>query len=236
MNLSTKTHSVQTLSLITDAYSTLMDSEYKSKTSNCYTLLENVDKDFSVEESLQTPFSSKVTILDVWNTPRIVSIKADNDKIDIDGKTEISVLAVDGDNVPTYFEKSVNFNVQVPIENISNKELEFDIDVYTKDIEYNNLGDKVDVKLKLGVQGSIYKNCVHNMIHDIKTNPDQPKTRDEKESVIIYYSQPGEDLWQIAKRYNTSMDALLQENENVDFDHDLIIKDKSILLIPIVSA
>ena len=48
-------------------------------------------------------------------------------------------------------------------------------------------------------------------------------------SLIVYYAEPNESLWDIAKRYHTSMNAVKQENDISD-EKPL---QKGMLLIPV---
>ena len=61
---------------------------------------------------------------------------------------------------------------------------------------------------------------------------DKVKEKNDSNSLIVYYAQPGEDVWELAKKYNTNISAILNENEDLE---EGIIKEKRMLLIPVVN-
>ena len=69
------------------------------------------------------------------------------------------------------------------------------------------------------------------MVEDVTVDEETVKEVDKNTALTIYYCDTGEEVWQIAKRYNTSVDAIMQSN---DLEDDRI-GDKRTLLIPIVS-
>ena len=56
------------------------------------------------------------------------------------------------------------------------------------------------------------------------------KIRDGDYALKLYYGIEGEDVWEIAKRYSTSVRAVMEENE---LDSELL-SESGMLLIPIV--
>ena len=48
--------------------------------------------------------------------------------------------------------------------------------------------------------------------------------------MTIYYADAGENIWSIAKRYNTSLSAVMEENGL----EEEILPEKQIVLIPMI--
>ena len=109
----------------------------------------------------------------------------------------------------------------------------YDLDIESKDISYSLNYDNLDIKIEFLLTGCVYKNHVKNILKNIEIDEDsKPKTKSEDDSLIVYYASPGESVWDLAKKYNTSISAILEENENLENN---IITEKRILLIPIIS-
>lgn len=51
-----------------------------------------------------------------------------------------------------------------------------------------------------------------------------------KGAMTIYYADAGENIWSIAKRYNTSLSAVMEENGL----EEEILPEKQIVLIPMI--
>jgi hypothetical protein len=69
------------------------------------------------------------------------------------------------------------------------------------------------------------------VIKEIVINEEVPKNRDTEYALKLYYAEENEDVWNIAKRYNTSAAAIITEN---DMETDDTITTPTMLLIPIV--
>ncbi|MEG0978834.1 MAG: LysM peptidoglycan-binding domain-containing protein, partial [Oscillospiraceae bacterium] len=58
-------------------------------------------------------------------------------------------------------------------------------------------------------------------------NEEQGKKK-QKAALTIYFSQGGENVWDIARRYNTTVEAIMRENSLADEQ----VSEKAMLLIP----
>jgi hypothetical protein len=68
------------------------------------------------------------------------------------------------------------------------------------------------------------------VIKEVTVNEDVPKNRDTDYALKLYYAEENEDVWSIAKRYNTGAEAIITEN---DMESDRITTP-TMLLIPII--
>jgi len=89
-----------------------------------------------------------------------------------------------------------------------------DASVAIEDVAFDIGGsDAIDVSVKLKIQARISK------LEEIQCIDNAVLTRDEnsgrKAPVIMYFTQPGDTLWDIAKRYRIPVDRLAQDN-NLD--------------------
>ena len=66
------------------------------------------------------------------------------------------------------------------------------------------------------------------VIKQVEVNENAEKPKCEDYSLKLYFAEENEDIWNIAKRYNTSAAAIEAENEVADG------KVSGLLLIPIV--
>ena len=57
----------------------------------------------------------------------------------------------------------------------------------------------------------------------------QAVDRDQRSAVTLYFAQEGEQVWEIAKRYHTSVSAIIEEN---DLESE-VMNEGHILLIPL---
>ena len=105
-------------------------------------------------------------------------------------------------------------------------------DIKVREVSYNItsegvLSAKADISAEISVSGS----SVVNAVTDISIDDTAKKERDGDYSMKLYYGAENEDIWDIAKRYSTSVDAVREEN---DIDGDKI-ENGGMLLIPIIN-
>ena len=89
------------------------------------------------------------------------------------------------------------------------------------------LAAKSDIAVKL----SVYSSDSIRAVTDITVDDSARKERDGDYAIKLYFGAENEDVWDIAKRYSTSVDAVMEEN---DLAGDRLEKG-GMLLIPIVS-
>ncbi|WP_343277405.1 LysM domain-containing protein, partial [Ligaoa zhengdingensis] len=65
---------------------------------------------------------------------------------------------------------------------------------------------------------------------ELAVDENKPRQQDGSAALTIYFAQPGENVWDIAKRYHTSMAAVMEENA-IEKEQ---LRDRATLLIPLV--
>ena len=65
---------------------------------------------------------------------------------------------------------------------------------------------------------------------DIQINSEEIKKTDSNYALRLYFGTTGESIWDIAKKYSTSVNAVMEENNL----YDEKLAENSMLLIPIV--
>lgn len=67
-----------------------------------------------------------------------------------------------------------------------------------------------------------------NAVSSAKADEDKARNRDDSSSLILYFAEEGEDVWNIAGSYCTSVTQVRREN---DLTED-ILPTKKMLMIP----
>ena len=90
----------------------------------------------------------------------------------------------------------------------------------------NGLSIKTDIR----VLGDLFTSSICEALTDVKFDDTVKITRDGDYALKLYYGVENEDVWNIAKKYCTSVNAIMEEN-SLDSDR---LTDNGMLLIPIV--
>ena len=86
----------------------------------------------------------------------------------------------------------------------------------------------MEIKLELCVSGCIYEASNQTVIDQIELDENRPKVSNNEFAMIVYYSDGQESVWDIARAYNTSVEAVMREN---DLESDTV-SERKMLLIP----
>ncbi|MDR1364594.1 MAG: DUF3794 domain-containing protein [Oscillospiraceae bacterium] len=175
-------------------------------------------------------------ILDVWSDDVRVSYNQ-NDGSGISAKIEISILALDSDFSPIYLEREIEFKKETPVNlgkllSSTNENSDFSNKIFLKP-EISLINSRLTSENQINISFEI--NIISNVFNDIKISnvseitADESRIRSKDDSALtVYYASKGEKIWDIARRYGTTIDKIKDENE-IDYN---TLSENKILLIP----
>ena len=213
---SCSSYASKNLDIIQDLYSPSVNLSYKQ---NIIKTIANksITKDICpIREKQFIEEIQNNKIYDVDVCPRIIKQNIMKDRIVYEGEVELNLI-FSTDNSTQISTKSViipfNYNMNcIGIDETS--KIKTSIEVSTQDFVIMP-DHSIDVKVDLTFTVDSFKNRDINLIQQI----DVEENRDlERYSIIIYFVRPGDTLWQIAKRFRSTVDAIATlngiENEN----------------------
>lgn len=169
------------------------------------------------------------SVSDVFCTLNEYNFRSEGGSLLLSGMMEASVLCFDPDGVPFLIDKTL------PVE-IALEELPAEID-YTlyPSVDILSCGytitspHQIELRAELKILGALYQSSSQTVLTGL-TLSDEAAAAQPSCALRLYFADAGEDIWEIAKRCRTSMNAILEENglENE------ILAEKTMLLIPMV--
>lgn len=211
---------------VMDCYSTQYECKQSQKLVPFLKMLQAVDETYMYKETLNLPLNVK-SIIDLWCVPGPVNTRVESDSVVITGKVNVCMFAYEEDDTISYFDQMRDYTQRVPIGESADT-IQFVPVTRMGTAAFTLAGhDKLEVRCPIRVCGSIYSLNRKKVISDIVVDESRPKTR--KDNVLyLYYASEQEPIWDIAKRYNTSVDAIQAENQL----EDSALSGKTMLLIP----
>lgn len=73
--------------------------------------------------------------------------------------------------------------------------------------------DEIEVKAVIGIQGFMKRPITIQNIENIVLNPMDIQTQEKMPGIIGYVVKQGDNLWELAKKYNTTMESIAKVNE-----------------------
>ena len=131
---------------------------------------------------------------------------------------------------PSVIEKDEAFEQKIPLESVT-PESTAEIFVEITGCSYTITSENnIALKAEIRVTGSLYKSSLCQAVTYVQFDDSAKKSRDGDYALKLYFCSENEDVWDIAKRYSTSVSAIMEEN---DLEKEQIT-DSGMLLIPIV--
>ena len=151
------------------------------------------------------------------------------------GKTKLNVRAVarmigkSSDGTPVTAEKTESIDIDTDI--LAGESFTAYPSAYASGVSFGISGDNTaEVRAQLNISGLVSRIDEINAVSEITINEDCPKQRNTDYALRIYYADENESVWEISKRYNTSAEAIIAENE-LDGESPTV---SGMILIPIV--
>jgi hypothetical protein len=214
------------VTLVDDAYSKKYDLNIGAKQKTLDNLVE-IAGDTSVHKSeLSVDDNTVGKVIDVWSEMANVSADVQDGKVMFTGKYNLCVLAQNESNVPFYFERLIDFEYSIPCSSTGNLRCEADVTV--GGISYRFTGGGIETKTELRLSVEIFQRLVIKAVSDVTADETKPIPRDATASLCLYFADAGESLWNIAREYRTSVEAVRSEN-GLSGDS---VENRGMLLIP----
>lgn len=154
-------------------------------------------------------------IFRVKGKANIDEVKIVEDKVIAEGVINCGVLYIAGsDETPLY-----SYKCAVPFRQIIETKgakpgCEVHVEATVEHSGFNMLsGREVELRFLLCFNTSVSEEMESSMITDIEFSEMDKSQLDKMPSMIIYVVQKGDSLWKIAKKYNTTIDEIVNINE-----------------------
>jgi LysM repeat protein len=222
---------VATVDVVTDEYSTAFETVDQKNDIKVELLPQTINAGAVIKSVLEYTENELENVYDVWTTLSNVNYKIDfdNSRISVIGDLVFTALAKNAEGITAVIEKAEPFEAYVPVENLT-EYATADIKVTPVSCSYNLAsGNTIDAKAEIRITGTVNNAEIVPVVTDISVDEEKPRDKGGDYALKLYFTDPGEDLWEIAKRYGTSVDAIIDENE-LDADG----APSGMLLIPIL--
>lgn len=217
------------LNVVDDCYSTLYEVKSESQS------VDFMNHIFTYKETKQIKATVDLAPVTVSEVCGGFCQKADGTVADKSGKLEgrgnaiIGLVYKDANGEYGYLERSVDFNFECQGKQTENRIITYPV-FSAGEMSCNSLGeDKAEVKLNINIFMPIYEVSTKRVCVSIEPDEEKPKKRNNG-VLTVYFCGSGENLWDIARKYNTTVEKIKEENE---LTQD-IVSEKVMLMIPTV--
>lgn len=215
-------------SIIVDAYSTKYETELEFSKPSLLINTQKINETTMEKHSIDLGDTKISKIIDLYNDNSTISTVINEEGINAVGKVNVCILALNDEDYPVYLERMIDFEHLFPIQDayniVSNPKISIKSMSY-RITDSSEIDLRCEILINLQLQKTSTCNCVSSVI-----SPEDKEIKPSPFALTLYYAQKDEHLWNIAKRYNTKLNLLTQENEL----ETEILEKPQMLLIPSV--
>lgn len=216
--------------ILNDVYSVDYESEQKYENISLSCLSNKINEPYISKGTIEIGDNGISEILDASGELTNIKSFINETSIKFEGKVNVCILARDNEEIPFYLERLVEFKHETDIPEEDNFIL-CEENIILKSCECKIIGqNSVEVLLEIQIGAFVFSEKVYKSVTDIYVDEEKPKQKDKNTALTIYYGDEGEELWDIARKYCTSVEKIKEENE---LDEDTL-KDRSMIFIPML--
>jgi len=211
------------IELIDDLYSPTVEIQFNCMPISINQSVLNINQEFLIKDTVRMKEFEDATIYNIIPTILIENEVISNDKLIITGMAKVDVVFCDNNtgrvnatvvNIPYEFSHNVP-NIR------NNSTVNTQIEIVDADCILMPNGD-VDITIKTLFGVNIMNNTPINLLDEVNVLEEI----NNKYSMIIYRVKKGDSLWEIAKRFNSTIEAIVEMNELTDYEANLTIGEQ----------
>ncbi|MGN1480594.1 SPOCS domain-containing protein [Porcipelethomonas sp.] len=218
--------------LVTDAYSTSYPCEYASSKFTIDQIPVQINEVIQAKASVENEGGTVSCVYDAWCSVKNINIRinAEEKCINISGMLCYSIMIKSDNSFPSVVEKEEPFENRLEFQEITaNSTVDLHLEAISCTYTLTS-SNGISLKTEIRVTGNLYTSSSFEALTDIKFDDTVKIIRDGDYALKLYYGVENEDVWDIAKKYSTSVKAIMEENS---LENERLT-DNGMLLIPIV--
>ena len=199
------------INLIQDMYSPDYELNFKQKQVNTMINTKQVTDIKKIREKITFEDIGKKRLIDVDVIPNLIQDRQNTSNFD--GELECNFTFID--NTMNVEQKRAKIPFDYSTQNIKeNVNLNLEMFVTNQDFIIQD-GGEINCNIDMEVNGNISENRSINLIDEVNIDEN---ISEQDYSVVVYIVKKGDSLWNIAKRYRTTVDYIARTNgiENPD--------------------
>lgn len=218
--------SEQTLTLTQDCYSTGYACDHTAAAMELPQMLSALEERRQQKMTVELPEEAVGEILALW--AQTETCEMDDGAAELISKLTLHLLACDGEGTPLYFERPLELRLPVTL---SEEEMLLDPAAQLEGVSFTRSGEQLEITCEMRFAG---RKCIGRQVSAVtEIMVDETRPNPERSAALtIFFGRKGESVWDIARQYSTSMEAVMEENALADE----ILDENRMLMIPMIGV
>lgn len=202
------------IEIISDIYNPDMDIQCEYEEIQILQNIINESQEIEMLQGLLIPDLDNLKILNIEAKPNVVTQNILDGKIALEGNIDFDILYYNETKRILETKKmQLPFQQVIKIESLQSG-MNANVGLKICKVEYQKIdGSQIQIKLTVMVHVCVEK---QDFIRGIRSMEATENTNINMPSIVIYYIKSGDTLWNIAKKYHTTINELIQNNELKD--------------------
>ncbi len=198
---------------VTDAYSVDYDINCRRKQIKLEKLCSVSADTFICRQTVDLADAKIDGVCDLWCTILDSRSSFRDGKTTVAGNMAVSMIIRDSRQGIVYSEKAVRYESSVDRQ-CAGQLIRPECSVSVKNVSYSISGEsRVDVQIELCATCALFEDFPTKLVGSIELDESRPKSRESRPAAVLYFAEKGEELWDIAREYNSSVESIREDNE-----------------------
>ncbi len=226
--LKCESYCVNEIAVIEDAFSTKFETEITKNTLPFKRICENVSEKCHLKKNVE--LNENITsVIDIWCEIASKKVKFEDGKMCVFATVLVGMVVCNEDENVVFYEKPLDFEWSYPI-NCKCESLSFNPEIEICATNFTILtANCLEIRAELLVSGAVYEKNNIELLSDMMVDTQKPSCKNKKGGMVICYTGGSGCVWDIARKYNASIDEIMSIN-GLDKDD---FNDKKMILVPI---
>ncbi len=210
--------------LLTDAYS----NRYPLELRRDQLAVEEMTEQGEINETVRNEIpldTVDVEVIQALGSPVVQKITGQDKTLSIEGVLDVSMFIREGDHYRSV-DKSLPFTLKKELQRLSGR-MRCEVRPCVLGMDWSVGSESIELKTELACSIMVFSREIHDVISGVEVDIEHPMEPVRSAPLVVYYGEKGERLWDIARKYATSVSAIKSMN---DLSRD-ILEDKQLLLI-----
>lgn len=226
--LKCESYCVNDVAVIEDAFSTKFETTLIKKNLSFKHICENISENCHIKKNVEIG-ENITSVVDIWGEVQSKKVRFEKNKLCLNATLLIGMLVCDSEDNVFFYEKPVDFEWSKNIE-CEGENLSFNPEIEITAVSFTILNANcVEVRAELMLTGAVYERNELPLVTDMQVLTDKPCRCSKKGGMVICFTGDNGSIWDIARKYNASIDEIIEINDL----NDIKTHDTNMILVPI---
>lgn len=219
---------VNDIPVIEDAFSTKFETTVTRNKLTFERICENIKENCHVKKNIELS-ENLSSVIDIWCELGSQKVRFEKGNMCLSAVFLVGLVVCDQEDNVSFCEKPIDFEWNYPLD-CDSSQLHFDPEIEICALNYTILSANcLELRIELSINGAIYEKSNIELLTDMLVDTKMPSKSSKKGGMVICFTNNGSCVWDVARKYNASIDEIMAINGLNEDD----IRDKKMILVPI---